>query len=120
METVGQGQQRVFAEGDDDRLVLDAQHRRMNILRPGRQILDRCSLLPLGHGLLVDPVALRQSSQALFTMLYCSTDGLYRVGAPVSDLFHRASFQACEVMPHQMPVLGTGPNRNNGRASGWE
>src|SRR3546814_17959658 len=75
METVVQGQQRVFAEGDDDRLFLDAQHRRMNILRPGRQILDRCSLLPLGHGLLVDPVALRQRSQALFTMLYCSTEG---------------------------------------------
>jgi hypothetical protein len=55
----------------------------MGILGTGRQILDRRALLPLGDSLLVDPVTLGQSPQALLTMLYRSTDNLSRTGAPV-------------------------------------
>ena len=71
----------MLAEGDDDCLLFDAQHRRMGILRPRRQILDRRTFL--GDGLLVDPVALGQNPQALLTMLYRSTDCLCRAGAAV-------------------------------------
>ena len=42
----------------DDRLLLNAQYRRMNVLGAGWQILKRCVRLPLGDGLLVDPVPL--------------------------------------------------------------
>lgn len=85
IKAVIQWQQRVLAEGDDDRLLLYAyaQHRRMGVLRSRRQILDRRALFPLGDGLLVDAVSLRQDPQALLTMLYRSTDCLCRSGAPV-------------------------------------
>jgi hypothetical protein len=71
----------VLAERNDDRFILDAQHRRMSDLRSSRQILDRCTLLPFGHRLRVDPVTLGQGDQALLTMLYRSTDCLCRTGA---------------------------------------
>ena len=41
------------------------------------------ALLPLRDSLLVDPVALGDRSQALLTILYCSTDRLRRGGAAV-------------------------------------
>ena len=40
-------------------------------------------LLPLRDSLLVDTVALGERSQALLTILYCSTDCLRRGGAAV-------------------------------------
>jgi len=83
VEAIIQRQQRVLAERDDERLVLDAQYRRENILGTCRQILRRRALLPLGDGLLVDAVALGQDPQALLTMLYRSTDRRCRAGAPV-------------------------------------
>ena len=84
VEAIIQWQQRVFAEGDNDRLLFDAQHRRMGLLGAGRQILDRRALLPLGDGLLVDPVTLGQNPQALLTILYRSTDRCCRAGSILS------------------------------------
>src|SRR5690606_27186078 len=96
IETIIERQQSVLAEGNDDRLFLGRKHGRMRVFRPGRQIRNRGSPLPLGDGLLVDPVALRQRSQALLTILYRSTDRLCRRGAPVKNLSHSASFHPCE------------------------
>jgi len=83
VEAVIEREEGVFAKGDDDRLILDAEHGRMSISRPRRQIFDRRALLPLGNRLLVDAVALGEGPQALLTMLYRSTDCLCRAGAPV-------------------------------------
>jgi len=82
------------AEGNDDGLFLDRQNRRFRLPRAGRQISDRGPLLPRRDGLLIDPVTLRQRSQALLTMLYRSTDRLCRRGAPVKNLTHSASFRS--------------------------
>src|SRR4051812_43753715 len=84
------------AEGYDNRFILDRQHRRLRVFRPGGQIGDGGSLLPLGHGLLVDAVTLGELPQALLTMLYRSTDRLRRRGAPVKNLSHSASFDSCD------------------------
>ena len=94
VEAIIQRQQRMLAKGDDDRLFLSQQDCRSRLLRPGCQIGDRRPLLPLGDGLLADPVALRQRPQALLTILYCSTDGLRRRGVAVQNLSHSASLQA--------------------------
>src|SRR5205823_4738436 len=51
---------------------------------------------PFGDCFLVDPVALSEGSQALLTILYCSTDRLRRGGAPVQNLSHSASFHSCD------------------------
>lgn len=87
-------QERVPAEGDDNRLLLNGKRRGMRLLRTGRQIFDCCTPLPLRHGLMVDPVALGQNPQALLTMLYRSTDRLCRAGAPMKNLAHSASFHS--------------------------
>ena len=94
IEAVIERQQRVAPEGDDDRLFLDGEHRRPRLLRAGRQVGDRGPLLPLGDGLLVDPVAPGERPQALLTMLYRSTDRLCRRGAPMKNLAHSASFDS--------------------------
>src|ERR1700721_2854889 len=83
-------------EGDDDRLPLDREDRRLRFFRTGRQIRRGGPLLPLGDGLLVDPVAIGQSPQALLTMLYRSTHRRCRGGAPVQNLAHSASFHSKE------------------------
>ena len=49
----------------------------------------------LAHRLLIDAVTSGKRSQALFTMLYRSTDRLSRRGAPVKNLAHSASFDSC-------------------------
>ena len=69
-----------------------------SISAPWDRLADRRPRLPLplGHGLLVDPVALGQRPQALFTMLYRSTNRLWRCGAPVQTLAHSASFHSRE------------------------
>src|SRR5688500_4627032 len=84
------------AEGDDDRLVLGRQHRRLRLSWSCRSIGDRGSLLPLRYGLLVDAVAPRELPQALLTMLYRSTHCLCRAGAPMQNLSHSASFHSRE------------------------
>ena len=96
VQAVVQRQQRVPPEGDDDRLLFDRQDRRPGILRSGSQIFNQGPSLPLGDGLGVDPMTLRQAPQALLTMLYRSTDRRCRCGAPVVYLPHSASFQPSE------------------------
>lgn len=61
-----------------------------------RQVGHRDPVLPLGDGLLVDPVALGQNPQTLLTMLYRSTDRLCRRGASVQYLAHKASIHSAE------------------------
>src|SRR3990167_5055875 len=95
-EAVVERQQRVLAEGDDDRLVLDRQDRGVRRPGTGRQIGDGAALLPLRDRLLVDPVAPGKAPQALLTMLYRSTDRLCRCGAAVKNLAHSASFHSRE------------------------
>ena len=96
IKAVVERQERMPAKGDDDRFVLDRQHRGLRFSRSSRQIGDRPTLAPLGHGLLVDPVVLGQSPQALLTMLYRSTDRLSRRGAAVENLAHSASFESLD------------------------
>lgn len=57
IEAVVERQQGMLPEGDDDRLLLDRQHCRLWVFRPGREVGHRGSLLPLRDGLLVDAVA---------------------------------------------------------------
>jgi hypothetical protein len=83
VKTIVERQKRVLPEGDDDGLFLNRKHRRLRLFRAGRKIGDRCPLLPFRNRLLVDAVAFRKRSQALFTILYCSTDCLCRRGAAV-------------------------------------
>src|ERR1700735_1326658 len=90
-------------EGDDDRLLLDREDRRLRFFRTGRQIRRGGPLLPLGDGLLVDPVAIGQSPQALLTMLYRSTHRRCRGGAPVQNLAHSASFHSKENSAPSIP-----------------
>ena len=91
IKAIVERQQRKAAKGDDHRLVLDRQDRRLRLGWPRRNIGHRGPLLPLGDRFLVDPVALGQCSQALLTMLYRSTDCLCRGGAPVQNLNHNVN-----------------------------
>ena len=86
IETIVERQQGVPAEGDNDRLVLGREDRRLGLFRAGRKVSDRLPLLPFGDGLLIDSVTLGERSQARLTILYCSTDRLCRCGAPVQNL----------------------------------
>jgi hypothetical protein len=43
-----------------------------------------------------DAMALRNRPHALLTVLYCSTDRLWRRGAPMKNLAHRALPDTCE------------------------
>ena len=70
-------------EGDDDRLLLDGKHGRFGVLGACREIGDGLAFFPLRDRLRVDTVALGERSQALLTILYCSTDCLRRGGAAV-------------------------------------
>src|SRR6266496_5038416 len=96
VEAIVERQQRVPAEGDDDRLLFDRQHRRLRTPGAGWQIGDRAALLPLGDGLRIDAVAPGQCPQARLTMLYRSTDRLCRRGAAVENLAHSPSFHSPE------------------------
>jgi len=84
VQAVIQRQQGISAKRDDDGLVLDGQNGRTGVLRTGPKVVDRAPLLPLRHCLRVDPMALGKGSQALLTILYCSTDRRCRAGAAVS------------------------------------
>ena len=83
-------------EGDDDGLVLNGQHGRLRLFRPGRLAVNGAALPPLGDGLLVDAVTGGQGSQAFLTTLYRSTDCRCRCGAAVENLAHSASFHPRE------------------------
>ena len=83
VKAIAEWQQRVLAEGDDDRLVLDRKHCRLRFLRPGLQISDAAALLPLGNCLWNDALSFGKAPQALLTMLYRSTDRLCRCGANI-------------------------------------
>src|ERR1700756_4378845 len=84
------------SESDDDRLALDGEDGRPGLRGACRKIDDAPALLLFGDCFLVDSVALREGSQALLTILYCSTDRLRRDGAPVQNLSHSASFHSCD------------------------
>src|SRR3712207_475807 len=101
IEAVVQRQQRVPPNGNNDGLLLAREHRRARLLRAGALVLDRGALLPFGHCLRVDPVALAQHpqallAQALLTMVYRSTHRLCCAGAPMEYLAHSASFHSRE------------------------
>ena len=83
IEAIVERQQRMPPEGDDDRLVLDGKDGRLGFLGACRKIGNGLALLPLRDSLLVDTVAPGERSQALLTILYCSTDRLRRGGAAV-------------------------------------
>ena len=83
IEAIVERQQRMLPESDDDRLFLDGEHGGPGFLGACREIGDGPTLLPLCDSLLVDPIALSEASQALLTILYCSTDCLRRGGAAV-------------------------------------
>src|SRR5271170_5984614 len=116
IEAIIERQQGVPAEGDDNRLFPNRQHRGGGLSRTSRQISDSAALLPLGHGLRVDPVAPRKGPQALLTTLYRSTDRLCRGGAAVENLAHSASLHAGENGAPSKPGikhLGLGSISNN-------
>lgn len=56
---------------------------RFRLLRTGWLILDQNSLPPFCNGFWIDPMALGERSQALLTILYCSSHGLCRCGVAV-------------------------------------
>src|SRR4051795_7898201 len=62
---------------------------------PVRRSTTELRAFHLRHRLLIDAVTSGERSQALFTMLYRSTDRLSRRGAPVKNLAHSASFDSC-------------------------
>src|SRR4029077_18787676 len=84
------------SEGDDDGLFLCRQDCRSGLLGSCRQVGNTGPRFPLGDGLLIDSIALRQRPQALLTMLYRSTDRLCRCGAPMKNLSHSASFESLD------------------------
>jgi hypothetical protein len=84
------------AEGEDDRFLLDGQHRRLWLLRAAAPIGRGRPLLPFSNCLRVDAVALGKRPQARLTMLYCSTDRRCRCGAAMVNLSHSASFHSGE------------------------
>src|SRR5690242_3633966 len=96
VEAVVQRQQRVPPKGNDDRLFLEREHRRLGLLGSGGPVGNRATLLPLGDGLWIDAVAPGQHPQALLTMLDCSTHRRRRAGAPMQNLAHSASFHSDE------------------------
>jgi hypothetical protein len=81
--TIVQGQQRVFAERNDQGLLFIIEHRRARFARPHLRIRYRCALAPFGDRLRVDAIAPGKGPYALLTMLYRSTDRLRRAGAAV-------------------------------------
>jgi hypothetical protein len=105
VEAVIQRQEGVPPEGDNDRLLLGRQDRRVRRLGAGALVIRRGALLPFGDSLLIDPVALSQSPQALFTMLYRSTDCRSRTGAPVENLAHSASLHSNEKSAPSKPGI---------------
>ena len=59
-------------------------------------IFDRLPLPPLRNRLRIDAQLFAQFRERSLRSLYCSSDGVRGRGAPVTNLSHNASFQACE------------------------
>src|SRR5579859_5925941 len=108
----------MLAEGDDDRLVFNREHRGLRILRSSRQVSDGCARFPLRDGLRVDAVALGEAPQALLTMLYRSTDRLCRCGAAVKNLAHSASLHDNEKTAPSKPGIKHLADRDGDRSLG--
>lgn len=104
VEAVVQRQQGVPAEGDDDSLVLQAQHAGARLLRPHASVRAGRARAPLLHRGRADPVSSGGGSHALLTSLDCPTDRLGRRGAAVENLSHNASLHAAALVP---PHRGT-------------
>ena len=96
VKAVVEGQRRMFAERDDDGFILGRQHRRPGIRRTCLAVSRRGPLFPLRNRLWVDSIAPGERPQALFTMLYRSTDCRRRCGAAMVNLAHSASFHSRE------------------------
>ena len=73
IQTVVERQQRVLANGNDDRFLLDGQHGGAGMLRPLPWIGHRAALPPIGYCLRADAMTTGQTPQAPLTMLYRST-----------------------------------------------
>jgi len=73
------------------------------LLRPGRKINRRASLLPLRHGPRLEPVLRGQSPEGLFTMFNRSTDHRRRRGAPVVNLATAHPYTREKAMHLQTP-----------------
>ena len=86
----------MLAEGDDERFLLDGEHRRLWLLRAAAQIGRGRRLLPFRTCLRVDAVALGKRRHARLTLLDCSTDRRTRAGAAMMKLSHSASFHSGE------------------------
>src|SRR5690606_29566238 len=66
-------QHRMPAERDNDGFLLRRKDRRVRLLRTSRQVRLGGPLLPLGDGLLIDPVSPGRRPQALLTLVSFST-----------------------------------------------
>src|SRR5574337_1538437 len=84
----------MLAERHAHGFLLLGQDCRGWLLRPHRRITGKGSLLPLRDSLRIDAVTLRQSVQALLTLLYRSTHRLCRAGAAVPNLSHKLSLRS--------------------------
>ncbi len=94
-------QQGVPLEGDDDRLVLQAEHAGAGLLQPIPRIRAGLARAPLLHRRGANTIALGRSPHAYLTSLHCSTDRRSRRGAAVENLSHSASLHAASVVkPH--------------------
>src|SRR3954471_6365947 len=96
VEAVVQRQEWVPPKGNDDRLFLEREHRRLGLLGSGGPVGNRATLLPLGDGFWIDAVAPGQHPQARLTMLDRATHRRRRAGAPMQNLAHSASFHSRE------------------------
>jgi len=78
VETVVQRQERVLAEGYDQRFFLTGEHRRSRPLRPHWGIARKRTLFPFTGGLWVQMIPLSEGGNAVGTALYGLADGLSR------------------------------------------
>ena len=63
VEAIIERQERVPPKGNDDSLFLKREHRRLGLLGSGGPVGNRATLLPLGDGFWIGPVALGQHPQ---------------------------------------------------------
>lgn len=91
IEAAGARRQGVPPEGDDDRLVLQAEHAGAGLLRSHPRIRAGLARAPLLHRRGADALALGSGPYALLTSLDCPTDHRSRRGAAVENLSHSPS-----------------------------
>src|SRR5215212_4914741 len=115
IEAIIERQERVPPKGNDERLFLEREHRRLGLLGSGGPVGNRATLRPLGDGFWIDAVAPGQHPQALLTMLDRATHCRRRAGAPMENLAHSASFHSNEKSAPSKPgtkQLGCPPHTN--------